>query len=278
MLNLAEIQGRPEFVPVAWSNGIGVNSAAVACLLAEWGVKVDLCLFADTGGEWPETIQYIPVMNEFLEKHGMPPVRVVKKKSKYESLYANCLGTDTLPSKAYGGSSCSAKWKISPQDVFCNHWQAARHCWKQGHKVIKIIGYDYGDRDHDRYAASVNKVDGKYVYWCPLREAKLDREACKAVIRNAGLPVPRKSSCFFCPAAKMPEVRELARTHPDMLEDAVTLEVNAAQGKHGLSSTRGLGRGWSWLERMAEVSPGFAARHEDELELYAGHRARRKDV
>lgn len=274
-MNLAGVRDLPDFVPITWSNGVGVNSAAVACLLAEWGVKVSLVTFADTGGEFKDTIDYIPVLNEFLGRHGLPEITVVRKRSKYASLYDNCLSTDTLPSKAYGGGSCSEKWKVEPQRYHMNRWKPARDCWARGLPVVKIIGYDYGDRDQQRYAESTRKVDPKVSYWCPLQEMKLDREACKAVIRNAGLPVPRKSSCYFCPAMRRPEIRELARDNPELFERAITLEVNAVQGKHGLRSTRGLGRSWSWLEYLAGVSPSFAEDHAEELELMESHGIRR---
>src|SRR6516162_3747943 len=37
----------------------------------------------------------------------------------------------------------------------------------------------------------------------------MDRERCKEEIRVAGLPVPPKSSCFFCPAMKPQEIDKL---------------------------------------------------------------------
>jgi hypothetical protein len=256
---------------------MGVNSAAVAVLLAEWGLTPSLVLMADTGDEHPETYEYIPVMDAFLAKHGMPAVQVVRKRSKYRSLEHNCLATDSLPSKAYGGSSCSEKWKIEPQRHYCQHWGPARRCWKMGGKVLKVIGYDDGDRDRERYALSLKhqERDARYDYWFPLREARLDREACKAVIRNAGLPVPPKSSCFYCPAKKYDEVRQMKDRHPDLVERAVWMEVNAAQGKHGLRTVRGLGRNWSWTERLANTSPRFAMSHEDELQVLEDHSGRK---
>jgi hypothetical protein len=44
------------------------------------------------------------------------------------------------------------------------------------------------------------------------------------VIRAAGLPVPPKSSCFFCPAMKPAEVREL---EPNLLRRIVVMEARA---------------------------------------------------
>jgi hypothetical protein len=44
----------------------------------------------------------------------------------------------------------------------------------------------------------------------------LDRAACKALIREHGLEVPRKSACVFCPFTKDHELIELLRLDPDV--------------------------------------------------------------
>ena len=62
-------------------------------------------------------------------------------------------------------------------------------------------------------------------------------------LRRAGLPVPPKSACFFCPASKKPEILELRVRHPDLLDRALAIERAAAPG---LTSVRGLGRSFAW--------------------------------
>jgi hypothetical protein len=63
------------------------------------------------------------------------------------------------------------------------------------------------------------------------------------VIADAGLPVPIKSACFYCPASKKAEVICLRDHHPDLLERALAIERNA-QAK--LTSVKGLGRSYAW--------------------------------
>ena len=70
----------------------------------------------------------------------------------------------------------------------------------------------------DPYAAD-------YEYWYPLQEWGWDREECERQIAAAGLPVPHKSSCFFCPAMKTAEVDALPY---DKLQRIVLLESRAA--------------------------------------------------
>ena len=73
----------------------------------------------------------------------------------------------------------------------------------------------------------------------------MDRAACERTIRGAGLPVPPKSSCFFCPASKKAEILWLRERHPRLLDRALTIEANA---RPNLTSVRGLGRSFAWAD------------------------------
>lgn len=129
-------------VVAAW--GGGVNSTA---MLIEWlrrGEQLDLVLFADTGGEKPETYAYRDTFAVWLKGQTAAPFVTVQFNGKYPTLEAESLGSKTLPSIAYGYKRCSQKWKRSPQDVFVNNWEPARSVWQAGEKVTKLIGYDAG--------------------------------------------------------------------------------------------------------------------------------------
>lgn len=82
-----------------------------------------------------------------------------------------------------------------------------------------------------------------FVYWYPLMEWGFDRQKCKEVIAAAGLPVPVKSACWFCPASKKHEIAWLHEHHPNLLKRALQIERNA-QAK--LKTVKGLGRSYSW--------------------------------
>ena len=62
----------------------------------------------------------------------------------------------------------------------------------------------------------------KYIY--PLIEWGWDREECKRQIAAAGLPVPPKSSCIFCPQVKPDELLDMTK---DELGRIVRVEVVA---------------------------------------------------
>jgi hypothetical protein len=88
--------------------GLGVDSTAMLIEFAGRGIRPDLILFADTGGEKPEAYAYLPVIQRYLARVGFPPVVTVRyqpKRARYSTLEQQCLHTGTLPSLAYGGRS-----------------------------------------------------------------------------------------------------------------------------------------------------------------------------
>src|SRR5438270_2775296 len=100
--------------PLVVAYGLGVNSTALLVEFVARGIRPDLILFADTGGEKPETYAYLRVIRPFLARCDFPDVTVVRyrpKRAVYHTLEEQCLHTATLPSLAYGGKSCSLKYK-----------------------------------------------------------------------------------------------------------------------------------------------------------------------
>lgn len=72
-----------------------------------------------------------------------------------------------------------------------------------------------------------------------------DRSDCVQAIQNVGLPLPGKSSCFFCPSMKPREIRALYHQYPELLERALAIEDNA---RPNLRTVRGLGRDFAWRD------------------------------
>lgn len=58
----------------------------------------------------------------------------------------------------------------------------------------------------------------------PLLDLGMSRTDCKRVIAEAGLPVPDKSSCFFCPFHDKEAWRSLKRDTPELWEKSCQLE------------------------------------------------------
>lgn len=252
--------------PLVVSYGVGVDSTAMLVEMHNRGIRPDAILFADTEAEKPETYAYLPIINAWLRSVGFPEVTVVRWKpsrAPYANMEGKWLTNQTLPSLAFGFHSCAQVFKHAPMDAWVKAWAPAREAWDYGVRVRKAIGYDNGKRDCQR-SAKFNRVSDKqraaeageacrYDYWFPLQEWGIDRAQCEAIIKAAGLPVPMKSACFFCPASKPSEIVWLRDTHPVLFHRSLTIESGARDGKHGLDTVKGLGRSFAWAD-YAEVA------------------------
>lgn len=229
----------------AVSFGGGTDSAAVLIGLRDKDLRPDRILFADTGAERQETYDFVYAMNTWCRKQMGVDIEIVhytRRTGERMTLEQHSLRTKMLPSLAYGFKSCSLKFKVAPQDKALNHWPEARAAWKRGERVIKYIGYEAGEVRRVRRPES---KDGKYLYQYPLIAWGWYRQTCIDVIRKEGLPLPGKSSCFFCPAMKK---REIVALPKELQRRAVEIERNAAEKQ---KSVKGLGRSFAWGDLLA---------------------------
>lgn len=222
--------------PLVVSYGMGLDSTAMLVGMAARGIRPDAILFADTGSEKVETYSYLGEINAWLVLQGFPQVTVVNYQAKdfkhwpeYYTLEENCLTNGTLPSEAFGFGSCSQKWKHVPQNKWCQKWAKALDAWSSAIRVTKAIGYDCTEEKRSFKAANGDpkkreKEERLYRFWYPLQEWGWDRARCAQEVSGAGLPIPVKSSCFFCPNMTKPEVKALPRKH---LQRIVLMEARA---------------------------------------------------
>ena len=231
---------RSHFAPdqkIAVSYGGGTNSVAVLVLLRRMGITPTVIVMANPGSERLHTLKYRDeILAPWLDKQGWPRVleinrwtegKNVPRAWRLETLYDECWRTNSLPSVAYGWKKCSDKYKGQPQ-----RWWIARQPWAQaewdaGRKIIKVIGYDYGEERRVRKAFQNPWEDERFAPYYPLVEAKIDREGCEELILSEGLPLPGKSACTFCPNNKLWEWEHLRKFDSVAFEAAVELSRHA---------------------------------------------------
>ena len=222
------------------SYGGGVNSTALLIGLRNNGIIPSEILFADTGGEKPNTYDYLKTMNLWCFRNDFPEIKAVFRKNENGemiSLENDCLSKFTLPAIAFGYKTCSRQFKIQPQDKFINNHPYVMDLYKNNKKVVRYIGIDAGESHRAKLTE-----DNRFIYRYPLIEWDWGREECIHEIKKEGLPLPGKSSCFFCPSTKKREILEL----PESLKRrALKMEDNA---RYGLHSIMGLGRDFSWRD------------------------------
>jgi hypothetical protein len=247
------IQGPlPEGAPVIVSNGVGVNSVAMLLLLHRLGITPDAVVTALVGrgrfgNEHRRFYNYLPILDEWLAAAGFPAPAFVwyrmKRKAKhfaYWSLAGNCLANRTLPSISFRRNhSCSLKYKGAEIDRWVTGQYGDRACYR-------LVGYDAGEnRRGARFCEQTNSKGprARDLFVHPLQLLGLDRPACAALIREAGLPMPGKSSCVFCASMQPSEIDEL---HPEELWLIVIMEAHA---QINLKKISGL---WGHQERMTD--------------------------
>lgn len=228
--------------------GGGTNSTAMLIGMIKRGIIPDRILFCDTGGERPDTYRFIETFSEWLVRNGAPAITKLQYKTadgNALTLEQDCLEHQALPAIAYGFKSCSEKFKTRVANKFCNNDPECKAVWESGGKVDKYIGYDAGEPKRVECHKAYDATDKKYSSHYPLYEWGWTRERCKEEIQAAGLPLPGKSSCFFCPSMKKAEIEALWTNYPDLFNRAMEMERNAAEK---LDKIKGLGRNWSWTD------------------------------
>lgn len=234
------------------SFGGGTNSTAMIIGMYLRKIPIDLIIFADTGAEQPHTYKFIEQFNAWLINHGLPEITTVYTTDKEGNrlfLEAECFERKTLPAIAFGFKTCSQKYKIRHTEKFLNNNAACKAEWAAGRKIIKFIGYDAGETRRVQHGEAANEQNKKIENRYPLYEWGWDRAECVRVIQRAGLPLPAKSSCYFCPSMKKKEIQALWEQFPDLFQKAVEMERNAAEN---LKTAKGLGRSWAWGDYYAE--------------------------
>lgn len=116
---------------------------------------------------------------------------------------------------APGNRSCTADFKIR----VIGKWLKQHGASEENPATIGIgISTDEIERTNNR------RTEPHEITHYPLIELGLDRSACAQVIRDAGLRVPPKSACFFCPFHRPDTWQTLAREQPVLFRKSVELE------------------------------------------------------
>lgn len=232
--------------------GGGVNSTALLCLAVKEKIPVDIVVFSDTGSERPETYSYLSMFSAWLVSNGLPLITVVRwirvrgeLAGKFIPLHEWCETEKTLPSRSFGMSGCTVKWKQQPVDGFLRRQLKDLHA--TGQRVERWIGYDADEPERAERMIAKNPDPHLWEWRAPLVERGIGRDGCLRLIANAGLPSPGKSSCWLCPSMKKHEITALGKTNPDLLDRALRIERVAVESGE-LLSVRGLGGRLNWDE------------------------------
>lgn len=219
-----------------FSFGGGVQSTAVLVLQATGKLPepYDVFVFSNVGEDSknPATLEYLEQYTiPYAQAHGIrfEQVRKYRKDGTPETVVQRVMRTDKsicIPARmggngAPGRRQCTTDFKIKVIDKWCKVQDAT-------HVVVGLgISLDEWERAHsERWHDTYNKKP--IGFWKKREHVLIDmhlrRDDCKRIIDEAGLPVPPKSSCFFCPFQKRYEWQELKRKSPELFQQAVEIE------------------------------------------------------
>lgn len=212
----------------AISYGGGVQSTALLVLAAQRRIDFPLALFANVGedSEHPDTIAYVnEVAVPYAAANGIELVilRKIRKDGTPDTLLKRIeRGTTTVPipmrmsgSAAPGNQSCTAEFKIR---VIAKELKRRGATAKS--PALCALGISVDEFQRMRTDSGIPYEALAY----PLIDLRMDRQDCINLIKEAGLPVPGKSSCFFCPFHSKAMWRDLLKTRPDLFAEAARIE------------------------------------------------------
>ena len=220
----------------AFSFGGGVQSVAALVLAVQGRIDYRTFIFANVGddSEYPETMRYVrEVAIPYAEAHGLELIEVKKTRrdGSTETLWEKLHRTDRsidIPVRMWNGApgnrGCTADFKIKP--------------------VAKEM----------RRLGATKSAPGMVGIGT--------RQDCMALIRAAGLAVPPKSSCFFCPFHAIPVWQDLYTKEPELFQRAVGLEKMINERRDLL------GRLPVWLTSRAKpLDQVITGEHENQLSM-----------
>jgi hypothetical protein len=237
------------------SYGGGLNSFAMLLYSIEQGNPPHFCVFADTGsgdqeawsndGEWYGTYRHmVEYAIPICAQNGIQFKWITHQDSKVrgaDSLLQYFEQIRIVPSNQSRYCTSSAKIERIEQWLLEAFGSSPIEVW---------VGFEGGEetrRDKDPHGAktcgqaypggatskpsrrSKPKIDRTTIF--PLIGAGMCRCRCELFVRDRGLPVPRKSACWFCPFSKRGDWMRLAEQMPDQFARAAGLEENQKGGE-----------------------------------------------
>lgn len=231
---------------IAYGGGVQSTALLVMASRGELG-QVDAALFCNVGddSEHPDTLTFVrDIAVPYGAAHGIP-VHIldrVKRDGTRETLWGRLMreGSRSVPipvrmsNGAPGTRSCTVDFKIKVMAK----WLKSHGATADTPATVVIgISWDEAHRADRRNVGAYERVE------YPLVERNLSRWECQRIIADAGLPVPGKSSCFFCPFHCTSAWSRLKRHTPDLFNKSVQLEATlnarlAVLGKDKVYLTR----------------------------------------
>lgn len=230
----------------AISFGAGVNSTAMTIMLVKQGWHGPI-VFADPGAEKPDTYRYMTMFENWLKPHGLSITQLTPQ--THPDLYHPSYRM-TLQEK------CHQK-QIVP--IIFRRWCTNEYKripltrWAKAHSITTQL---LGITTDESRRARIRKHKGIELKY-PLIDHNINHHQCKKIFKAANLPVPPKSSCWFCPFQKKTEWYALYKQHPALFRQAVEMDKAAIK-----KANRNVQLGWNFQMPLEKIYQAWKAQLE----------------
>lgn len=211
-----------------FSHGGGWQSTAALVLSAQRKIDFPIHLFANVGddSEEPATLRYVREISiPYAERHGLKLIELHRRRRNGapETLLGRLTreGSRSLPipvrmdNGAPGTRSCTIDFKLK----VIERWHKTQGASADNPATV---GIGFTIDELERVGKARDRAHEQVTY--PLIDLGLRRSDCARIIQDAGLPVPPKSACWFCPMHRPSAWAEMRRDNPAQFDAAVALE------------------------------------------------------
>lgn len=219
-----------------FSSGGGIQSISALVLSAQGTIDFPTHVFCNVGDdtEHPDTLRYVrEIAMPYAAASGIEFVELAPVYSGGKTLYQRLVTGNTPDIPMYlrdgppASRSCTKHYKVE---------RIAKEARERGatknHPAIVGLGISLDEYQRMRNDNPEQYIRREY----PLIDLRLSRARCIEIIQHAGLPIPPKSACWFCPFGSTRRWRDLKETHPQLFAQAIEIETSvnrkrAARGK-----------------------------------------------
>jgi len=208
------------------SYGGGIQSTALVVLAMRECWTVDEIVHVDLmGAESPATREYVALFRDWLRREYGRDITIIER-----DLYGDMLARPGFTPVPWRGKyerfmlsrQCTRQYKVAPLQRYLYD--------KYDGRIGLMLGISV-DEYHRMRDSSAARIEHVY----PLVDRRLTRWQCREIIERAGLAVPWKSSCWFCPFRSVVSQWALVQRYPDLAGMACVLEdrINAERRRRG---------------------------------------------
>lgn len=216
-----------------------MQSTALLVLIEQGKVAADLAVFADTGSEPRWVYETLDRMRAW----SSTPIEVVSRGNLRDDIldairrggsistppfFVRGAGRDGVPLRR----QCTRDYKIRPIEGYIR-----RHLGYTPHASIPVgtvrcLKGISADEVYRMKTSTTPWIEAAY----PLVDLRVNRLDCEQIIRRAGLPIPRRSACTFCPYHGDTEWQQLRDHDPEGWRNVLALDE--ALRTHGIKGLR----------------------------------------